>query len=380
MKSLTIKELCTVVRGSSPRPKGDPRYYGGKVPRLMVSDVSRDGMYVTPKIDFLTEEGAKKSRPMLKGDLVIAVSGNPGEPTILNIDACIHDGFVGLRNLDQSLVFTPYLYRYFKYNKLKSQSQAVGAIYKNLNTNQIKALKIPLPPLTQQKKIAAILDAADDYRQKTKALIAKYEELTQSLFLDMFGDPVTNPKDMPFPKLKEVCKVSQGMQIAIKNRFAEPGPNRYTYLTVAYLNGRKDAQYIENPRLSVVCDKDDVLMTRTGNTGQVVHNVEGVFHNNFFKVDWDRSIIEKEYFVAFLSHFKIKQELLKRASTTTIPDLNHGQFYDLNIIIPSNENQKKFVSAIQAIESQKSQAQASLAKAEDLFNCLLQKAFKGELS
>jgi restriction endonuclease S subunit len=58
----------------------------------------------------------------------------------------------------------------------------------------LKELQIPLPPLDQQKKIAAILDAADAYRQKTKALIEKYDELTQSLFLDMFGDPVSNPK------------------------------------------------------------------------------------------------------------------------------------------------------------------------------------------
>ena len=115
MKFITIEDVATVVRGSSPRPQGDIRYYGGNIPRLMVSDVTRDGMYVTPKIDFLTEEGATKSRPMKKGDFIIAVSGDPGEPCILSVDACIHDGFVGFRNLDISKVFTPYLYRFFKY-------------------------------------------------------------------------------------------------------------------------------------------------------------------------------------------------------------------------------------------------------------------------
>ena len=166
MKFAKIAELSTVVRGSSPRPKGDLRYYGGEVPRLMVSDVTRDGMYVTPKIDFLTEEGAKKSRPMLKGDLVIAVSGDPGEPSILSVNACIHDGFVGLRELDFSKIEVTYLYRFFKYNKLINKAQAVGAIYKNLNTDQIKALEIPLPPIETQRKIAAILDAAEAYKQK----------------------------------------------------------------------------------------------------------------------------------------------------------------------------------------------------------------------
>ena len=69
------------------------------------------------------------------------------------------------------------------------------------NYSKCQEIEIPLPPLDQQKKIAAILDAADGYRQKTKALIAKYDELTQSLFLDMFGDPVTNPKGFEGSKL-----------------------------------------------------------------------------------------------------------------------------------------------------------------------------------
>ena len=106
---VALGEVCTVVRGSSPRPKGDSRYYGGSIPRLMVADITRDGMYSTPKIDTLTEEGATKSRPMEKGDVIITVSGNPGLPTILAVDACIHDGFVGLRDLDEN-VKSAYLY------------------------------------------------------------------------------------------------------------------------------------------------------------------------------------------------------------------------------------------------------------------------------
>jgi type I restriction enzyme S subunit len=85
-KFITIEDVATVVRGSSPRPQGDIRYYGGNIPRLMVSDVTRDGMYVTPKIDFLTEEGATKSRPMKKGDFIIAVS------RYLDYSSCINYG------------------------------------------------------------------------------------------------------------------------------------------------------------------------------------------------------------------------------------------------------------------------------------------------
>jgi type I restriction enzyme S subunit len=106
-----LGSLCDLVRGSSPPPQGDPRYFGGEVPRLMIADITRDGMNVTPKIDTLTAEGAKRSRPMPAGSVVMAVSGAVGLPAILTIDACIHDGFVGFRSLN-ARVDPTFLYHY----------------------------------------------------------------------------------------------------------------------------------------------------------------------------------------------------------------------------------------------------------------------------
>jgi type I restriction enzyme S subunit len=85
-----------------------------------------------------------------------------------------------------------------------------GATMKHITKQKFDSFQIPLPPLPQQKKIAAILDAADAYRQKTKALIAKYDELTQSLFLDMFGDPVKNEKGWEKTKLEKIGKWQTG--------------------------------------------------------------------------------------------------------------------------------------------------------------------------
>jgi len=86
--------LGDIIRGASPRPKGDKRYYGGEIPRLMVEDVTRDGKFVIPQVDFLTAEGAKRSRPCKKGTLTIVCSGTVGVVSFLGTDACIHDGFL----------------------------------------------------------------------------------------------------------------------------------------------------------------------------------------------------------------------------------------------------------------------------------------------
>jgi type I restriction enzyme S subunit len=386
MKFITIDEVATVVRGSSPRPQGDVRYYGGNVPRLMVSDVTRDGMYVTPKIDFLTEEGATKSRPMKKGDFIIAVSGDPGEPCILTVDACIHDGFVGFRNLDISKVFTPYLYRFFKYNKLKSKSQAVGAIYKNLNTDQIKGIQIPLPTLQQQQKIANILDAADALRQNDKALIAKYDELTQALFLDMFGDPVSNPKGWKFKMLNElVSKLGDGLHGTPK--YSEDGEyyfvngNNLDNGKITISENTKRVDFSEYEKHKKDLNENTMLVSINGTIGKIA------FYNNE-KIILGKSacyfnLIKGAVNDIFLFHIFKSDYFLRYSSSlstgSTIQNVSLKTMREFPIPIPPLDLQNQFAERVAVIEEQKTIAQKSLEKSEELFNSLLQKAFKGEL-
>jgi len=171
-----LDDLCEIVRGSSPRPRSNPKFYGGNVPRLMVADVTRDGMYVTPQIDTLTEEGAKQSRPMKKGDLVMAVSGQPGLCGILAIDACIHDGFAGFRNLNNKKILTEFAYHYLMSQREANDSQSVGAIFRNLNTDQLRRLEIPLPPLEVQREIVARIERERAIVEGNRELIRIYEE------------------------------------------------------------------------------------------------------------------------------------------------------------------------------------------------------------
>ena len=152
-----VEKLCNLVRGSSPRPKGDPRYYGGSIPRLMIKDLTRDGRIVTPKIDSLTEEGAKLSRFVKKNTVVLAVSGDVGATAILNVDACVHDGFVAFNELDKNKVNTNYFEFLLRLIKVSHAKRKVGAIFQNLTTTQIKEIDIPLPPKKEQERFSKII-------------------------------------------------------------------------------------------------------------------------------------------------------------------------------------------------------------------------------
>ena len=98
-------------------------------------------------------------------------------------------------------------------------------------------------------------------------------------------------------------------------------------------------EYIESASARVTCSEEDVLLGRTGATGDVVTNVKGVFHNNFFKVNFDRSRLSRDYLVSYLRAQQVKSQLLMLAGTTTIPDLNHGAFLGTRICLPDLEEQ-----------------------------------------
>ena len=148
-------------------------------------------------------------------------------------------------------------------------------------------------------------------------------------------------------RLGEICNVKQGLQIPISERFCENAQNRYFYITNEFLKEKSEVKYyIENPPESTICFCDDILMTRTGNTGMVVTNVFGVFHNNFFKIAYDRQLIKKEYFVFCLTGSKIQSEILKRAGSSTIPDLNHSDFLSIKIPLPPLDEQKKIAEIL----------------------------------
>lgn len=254
-----------------------------------------------------------------------------------------------------------------------------GININNIKFTDLKDFEFELPTIDEQEKILNTLDKADEIRQKKKLANDKLDEFLKSTFISMFGTPYINEKLFPNNTFKNICTVRQGLQIPIGNRKNEPASNRLKYITIQYLNGKKETEYIENPRENVVCTEKDILMTRTGNTGMVITNVNGVFHNNFFLIDFNREILKKEFLVCYLKHPKVQSEIIKKAGTSTIPDLNHSDFYKIELFIPPIEEQNKFAKIVEKVEAQKQKNELVIEQMNNLFNALSQKAFKGDL-
>ena len=230
-----IGNFSELVRGSSPRPQGDPRLFGGPVPRLMVSDLTRDGLWVNATTDSLTVEGAKASRPMPALSVVMAVSGAPGMTAILNHDACIHDGFVGLRDLDAGLLpefvaFTLNLLR------AKNDQQAVGAVFRNLTSDQVKAIAISVPPLDLQKLFRTFLLQVQAIRRDIAKSTEILRQLSLALTVDAFsGDATANWRGRHQAEIAAAVEARDTLLrqsgAKLTNRAPEPAPTTPTPTT-----------------------------------------------------------------------------------------------------------------------------------------------------
>jgi type I restriction enzyme, S subunit len=381
-----LGDLATIVRGSSPRPQGDPRYYGGSIPRLMIEDLTRDGKYVIPKVDSLTEEGAKLSRPMKKGDLVVTVSGRTGVPAILNVDACIHDGFVGFRELSEKIDID-YLFHYLSSLTKVTSQQAVGAIFKNLTTDQLKNIQIPLPPLSIQREIADLLDKADALRRKDRALLQKYEALAQAIFMDMFGDPVKNEKGWEVKKLGEVLVTFKYGTNEKSGNYLEGGSPVLRIPNIIgdeiSLNDLKYSLLLEKEKQQTLLKKGDLLFVRSnGNPNYIgrsaVFNLDEEFSYASYLI---RGRMKSEnlplstYIQFAMSYETYRPIILKKATTTAGNyNINTESLKSLDICIPNNEELVIFHNALTNIIKQKKIILKD-KDSESLFQTLLQRSF-----
>lgn len=294
-----------------------------------------------------------------------------------------------LTNMDRDFLF--YLLSSPPVQKLVIENSQRTAGQTGVNLKLLNSCIIPLPPLDQQKKIAAILDTADAYRQKTKALIDKYDELTQSLFLDMFGDPVTNPKGWEQQKLGELLEITSSKRI-FKDEYVDNGVPFYRTKEIVELSKGNDISlelFISEARYAEIKSKydlpevGDILMSAVGTIGVMwAVDTKKPFYFKDGNLVWLKSSILEDVNPTYLRmtlEYLIEYEKYKLAEGGAYNALTIAKLKDFNVLLAPFELQNQFAERVKAIKVQKAQAQASLAQADNLFNSLLQKAFKGEL-
>lgn len=268
-------------------------------------------------------------------------------------------GADGTKILKSKIPNANYKYLYYALKNAKIPNTGYNRHFKWL-----KQISISYPEYQKQSMIVEILDKLEDSIDNYNTILGLLDKLVKARFIEMFGDPKDNQLCWKKYIFKDVCTVRQGLQISISKRLKLHEDNSYEYITIQSLHGAKEKEYIKNPSSNVLCTKDDILMTRTGNTGMVITDVEGVFHNNFFLIDFDRIKFNKIFLSEYLKLDYIQAEILRRAGTSTIPDLNHGEFYKIPIYEPPIELQQQFADFVRHVDKSRFDIKKSIIELE----------------
>ena len=272
---------------------------------------------------------------------------------------------------------------HFQKNKDK---ECIGATQKAINTTSLKKFKIILPPLDTQKKIVAALEKAEE----TKRLRAQADELAdrllQSVFLEMFGDPVKNPKGWEKKKLKCFGDIVTGNTPSRENKSyygnfidwikSDNINTPYTFLTKS-----DEMLSEEGAKVGRIVPKGSVLVTCIAGSLSCIGNVAIADREVAFNQQINAIIPNKNLNTLFLYHLiSNTKEYIQSFSTQSMKGmLSKGVFESIPFILPPLPLQQKFARIVEKIESMRRSQNQSKQQIEDLFSALMQKAFNGEL-
>ena len=291
-------------------------------------------------------------------------------------------GFVSVLRASSKNLDPRYLYRWFSSNHVQETLRSFGqktTNISNLNLGRCEELSFPLPPLPEQRRIAAILDQAETLRTQRRSALAQLDSLTQSLFLDMFGDPVANPKEWPVETLKILGKVTTGG--------TPPGGQEGMFEgLIPFLTPGDLESNLPVKRTVTEAGAAHAVTVRAGATlvcciGSTIGKTDiakqkSAFNQQLNAVDWDALIDDRYGLMALRS---LKAIIVSRGASTTMPILKKSSFEQLSICVPPLPLQQTFATRIQAIEALKATHRAALAQLDALFASLQQRAFAGEL-
>lgn len=298
-------------------------------------------------------------------------------------------------NVDSKYLFWFLFQNHSSKQTLKYQNKTTGIL--NLKTERyLDDLYIPLPPLSTQQKIAAILDKADELRRKDKTLLEKYDALLQSIFYKMFGDPVKNEKGWDTKTIEELVKkekhsIKRGpFGGALKKEIFVPS-GYLVYEQYHALNNdfSFERYYIDNSKfqelIAFEVKPGDIIISCSGiylgKLAIVPENAKrGIINQALLKITLDQNIISNDFFIFLFSHESFRKYFFGDTRGSGIPNFPPmEEFKEFEFIYPPISLQNRFSTIAKNIESQKLLIKSQIAQSENLFQTLLQKAFKGEL-
>jgi len=384
-KIVSLGEVVAVKGGGTPSRKVT-EYWNGDISWATVKDLKTQALCKTQ--ESITRNGLKHSASNLipTGTVITATRMALGRAAITEQDMAINQD---LKALFCSEALAPrYLLHFLNANKLQIESMGKGATVKGITLDILLGLKIPLPLLEEQKRIAAILDKADAIRKKRQQAIELTEQFLRSAFLDMFGDSITNPKGFPVGTIRELVS---DVRYGTSSKAGTLG--KYPILrmgNITYTGGWNfsDLKYInlsEKEESKYLVKKGDLLFNRTNSKelvgkSAVYRNDELMAYAGYLIRMRPNEFATNDYISGYLnsSHGKATLQHICK-SIVGMANINAQELQNIKILIPPIAMQEKYSKLVEAVYAKLAKHCLIEKNAHSLFNSLVQRVFRGEL-
>ncbi|ELI6447101.1 TPA: restriction endonuclease subunit S [Photobacterium damselae] len=361
---------------------------------MRTKNVQVEGLDISDLIAIPKKLVKRNEQILLEGDILIS-SANSWELVgkssyVNNLDfSATAGGFISIVRAKESLIYPKYLYHWIMNPKNQHSIRYCGrktTNISNLDVSRFKELKIPLPPLKEQQRIAAILDKADAIRQKRKQAIELADEFLRSVFLDMFGDPVTNPKGWEVKPLNKFTEVVTG------NTPPRKDPENYgehiewiksdnINTPSHYLTEATEKLSEQGKMKGRAVMEGAVLMTCIAGSLSCIGNIaiadrEVTFNQQINAiVPTEHSISEYIYGLMLVS----KNQIQEHSTNAMKGMISKGVLSAMTFPCPPKVEQQKYAKVFQSYMTTMNNLNSHSQQSNELFNSLSQKAFSGQL-
>lgn len=377
----TFGEVFDLQMGRTPDRK-NPSLFGGDNIWVSIRDI--DGKYIEDSKEHITNEAVVNSGIKLvkKGTVIMSFKLTVGKCAIARKDLYTNEAIMAF-NVDKGFILdSSFLYYYLQGYRWSGTNKAVMGL--TLNKATISKQKIAIPPLAEQERIVAELDLLSGVIEKKKEQLKAYDQLAQSIFYTMFGDPIDNPKGW---EVKIIGDLSSEMRYGTSRPACENGEFKYLRMgnltNEGYLN-LEDLKRISIPENEIekcIVRKGDVLFNRTnsleliGKTCLFDLDEPMIIAGYLIRVRF-KELILPVFFTRLFNLQEIKKKLRSMAKgAVNQANINSKELASIKIPVPPLSLQEEFAEKIEAIERQKALVQQSIEETQTMFDCTMDKYF-----
>ena len=385
---VALGDVCEIISGATPKTS-TPEYWDGETRWATPKDLSDlDAKYISDTPRRLTEAGLRSCAATVlpPGSLLLSSRAPIGLTAINTVPMATNQGFKSLIPR-HDLLDVSYLYWWAVTHRRLLESLGRGATFKEISKAITADVSIPLPPIEDQRRIAAILDQADELRAKRRASLDLLDSLTESIFLDMFGDPRTNSRRWPLRAFAEVCPTRLGKMLDQKR---QKGDQKRAYLRNANvrwftvdLSDLAEMDFDAGDRTEFRLEVGDVLICEGGEPGRAAvwdaPVSEMYFQKAVHRGRPDLHVVTPNYIVHLLWHLARSGALVDHISTATIAHLTGQRLKAMKIPVPDIDTQREFDARLAEGARERDRLLRGGTELDDLFASLQHRAFRGEL-